>query len=220
MNNHTEPIINKLTTYCSEFKAHSFFKAAAENKIPQSILNKFAFYQYSDSILWIPMLALMKEKVIKSSRLRKAIEENIKHEAGVGGISHVTLAKNLMRSMKLTKLQDFPISTFAKSAQLWLSKDFDEFAEPEIGGWLLTAETLVPLMFRLMLPAFQNKGYDNTYFSEHISVDGDEHSQWMLESVDEIIGLYGQSSVPQVLAGMEDAWLETLEVPNQLVKEL
>jgi hypothetical protein len=162
------------------------------------------------------MLAQMKAKAVRSSRLRRAIEDNIAHEAGLGGVSHVTRAVELMRSLGIRTLEPFPTHTFARSATLWLSDEFVAEAEPATAGWLLVAETLVPEMFAAVEPAFARLGADTRYFREHVAVDTDEHAQWMTESVEDIIELYGPSCVDAILAGMADAFAETLEVPDAL----
>jgi hypothetical protein len=88
-------------------------------------------------------------------------------------------------------------------------------SEPALAGWLLTAETLVPQLFAAMAPSFEGIA-ETTYFTEHIAVDSDEHATWMAEAVDEVVELYGSDCVPSVLAGMADAWEETLEDPDEL----
>lgn len=161
------------------------------------------------------MLAQMKSRAVKSSRLRKAIEDNIAHEAGLGGISHVTLAAQLMRSLGIRSLDSFPTDGLARTASLWLSDPFATMTEPALAGWLLTAETLVPEMFAVMAPCFEGVG-DTRYFIEHIAVDSDEHASWMAEAVADVVAIYGPSCVPAVLEGMADAWQETLEDPDEL----
>ena len=143
---YTEPIFSLLAEYRTQLVNHPLLTAAHEGELSSTILHEFAFFQYSDSILWIPMLAQMKSKTERSRRLRKAIEDNIAHEAGIGSVSHVTLAIALMRSLGITDLESYHTETFRKSAALWLSDEFNNQTEPEIAGWLLTAETLVPLM--------------------------------------------------------------------------
>jgi len=211
----TEPIFTTLDRYRAELLEHPLLVAARTGQIERTILLQFAFYQYSDSITWIPMLAQMKSKALRSRRLRAAIEDNIGHEAGLGGISHVTLAAQLMRSLGVRTLAAYPTDGFGRTAQLWLSDDFVEMSEPALAGWLLTAETLVPEMFAVMKPCFDDIA-DTTYFTHHIAVDSDEHSAWMAEAVDEVVSLYGPSCVPLVLDGMADAWTETLEDPDAL----
>jgi len=210
---YTEPIFATLATQRAQLASHPFLAA---HDLPTTILHEFAFYQYSDSILWIPMLAQMKAKAIRSSRLRRAIEDNIAHEAGLGGVSHVTLAVELMRSLGIRTLEPFQTHTFARSATLWLSDEFVGEAEPATAGWLLVAETLVPDLFAAVEPAFARIGANTRYFREHVAVDTDEHAAWMTESVEDIVELYGPACVPAILAGMADAFAETLEVPDAL----
>ncbi len=215
---HTEPIFTVLDRYRAELAQHPLLEAARAGQIEKPILLHFAYYQYSDSITWIPMLAQMKSKALRSRRLQRAIEDNIAHEAGLGSVSHVALAVQLMRSLGIRTLDDFPTEGFGKTASLWLSDRFAAMSEPELAGWLLTAEDLVPRMFAVMKPCFDAIGpeVDRTYFSEHIAVDADEHAKWMAEAVDEVVAIYGPECVPSVLEGMADAWQETLEDPDDL----
>ena len=215
MKEFTEPIFSTLDRYRAELLEHPLLEAARAGKIERTTLLEFAYYQYSDSITWIPMLAQMKGRALKSRRLRQAIEDNIAHEAGIGGISHVTLAVQLMRSLGIRTLDDMPTEGLAKTAGLWLSDAFANMSEPALAGWLLTAETLVPEMFAVMKPCFDGVA-DTTYFTQHIAVDSDEHATWMAEAVHEVVAIYGPECVPAVLAGMADAWEETLEDPDAL----
>lgn len=215
----TEPIatiVRQLGLYRATLIQHPLLIAAQEGELPKKTLLEFAYHQYSDSILWIPMLAQMKSRVTRSGRLRRAIEDNIAHEAGLGAESHVAMAVRMMRSLGVRSLDPFPADTLTRSATLWLSDDFASFEEPEIAGWLLTAETLVPLMFSAMLRSFDALACDAQYFHEHVTVDGDEHATWMAEATADVIALYGAECVPAVLAGMDDAWAETREVPDDL----
>lgn len=224
MNNHdmkqyTEPIFARLAEYRAELAQHPLLTAARGGRVSEDVLREFAFHQYSDSILWIPMLAQMRAKAPRSARLRRAIEDNIAHEAGLSGISHVTLTANLLRSLGISSLAEFPAETFAQSAELWLSEEFHAFCEPEIAGFLLTAETLVPQMFSDMRPAYEYLGCDTRYFDEHVAVDGDEHAVWMREAVFDVLAEYGEGAASAVMVGMADAWEETLEVPNALWRD-
>ena len=211
----TEPIFALLADYRDQLTSHPFLVAARKLELSQEILLELAFHQYSDSILWIPMLAQMKAGATRSRRLRIAIEDNIAHEAGLGSTSHVTLAAAMMRSLGVRRLEPFPTSTFAHSAELWLSDAFATQSEPELAGWLLTAETLVPHLFAAVLPCYVGRG-ETRYFEEHVAVDSDEHARWMADSVRDVVTIYGPSCVPEVLRGMADAWEETREVPDTL----
>jgi hypothetical protein len=162
------------------------------------------------------MLAQMKSVARKSRRLREAIEANIGHEAGLGGESHVTLAVQFMRSLGITELDGMPTQTFTREATEWLSPDFNTLSEGNVAGWLLVAETLVPLMFAALEPSFAALGADTRYLREHIHVDADEHAQWMAESVDEIVDLYGPDCCADIHEGMDIGWHETIQVPDAL----
>jgi len=134
MKQYTEPIFARLVDYRAELVKHPFLTAAQRGELPIEILHEFAFHQFADSILWIPMLAQMRSKAHRSRRLRKAIEDNIAHEAGLDGESHVTLAVRLVRGLGILQLEAFPTDVFARSASLWISDDFASFSEPEMAG--------------------------------------------------------------------------------------
>jgi pyrroloquinoline quinone (PQQ) biosynthesis protein C len=212
----TEPIFSRLADYRDQLTEHPLLVASRTGRLTRHTLEQFAFHQYSDSILWIPMLAQMKSAARRSRRLRQAIEDNIAHEAGLAATSHVALAVDMMRSLGMRSLEGMPIETFARSATLWLSDAFADQTEPEVAGFLLTAETLVPLMFAALEPSFTAIGCDTSYFREHISVDSEEHSTWMADAVSDIVTIYGESCVEQIVDGMVDAWQETREVPDTL----
>ena len=213
---YTEPIFEELAAYRAQLVAHPLLTAARANELSRQVLHEFAFYQYSDSILWIPMLAQMRGMVQRSSRLRRAIADNIAHEAGLEGTSHVTLAVRFMQSLGITNLDAFPQATFMQSATLWLSDEFQHMSEPEVAGWLLAAETLVPLMFAAVEPSFAALGGDTRYLTEHVGVDTDEHARWMTESVDDIVELFGPDCVAEIVVGLRDAWAETRSIPDAL----
>lgn len=218
----TEPIFTQLADYRDRLVQHPLLTAARDGELPVRIFHELAFHQFSDSILWIPMLAQMKSRALRSRRLRRAIEDNIAHEAGLHGESpaarpsHVTLAVEMMRSLGLRATDVFPREAFDRSATHWLSDDFARFGEPEVAGWLLTAETLVPLFFAAITPGFDALGGDTRYFHEHIHVDSDEHATWMAEAVEDVVELYGPACVPAIATGMREAWEDTLEVPDEL----
>jgi pyrroloquinoline quinone (PQQ) biosynthesis protein C len=213
----TEPIFARLDGYRSELARHPFLRAARRHELSTEILLELAFHQYSDSILWIPMLAQMKGRAVRSARLRRAIEENIAHEAGLGSTSHVQLAAAMMRSLGVASLAPFPTATFAESATLWLTDGFADASEPSVAGWLLVAETLVPQLFAAVAPCYARlAGCDTRYFDEHVAVDTDEHAAWMAESVADVLAIYGPGCMGEILEGMEDAWQEARQVPDAL----
>jgi hypothetical protein len=213
----TEFIFDVLDRYRAVLQQHPLLAAARTGQIEKPLLETFAYYQYCDSVTWIPMLAQMKTMATRSHRLRSAIEDNIAHEAGLGDVSHVELAARLLRSLDVQSLDRFPTRGLARTLGLWLADEFAEMTEPALAGWLLVAETLVPDMFAAVLPAFDALGTaDTLYFRKHIAVDADEHARWMTEAVIDVVELYGPTCVPAVLGGMAGAWLETLEDPDDV----
>jgi len=213
---YTEPIVAALAGYRGQLEEHPFLVAGRAGELSGDELREFAFHQYTDSILWIPMLAQMRSKTRRSRRLRTAIGDNIGHEAGLVGESHVTLAVALMRSLGVRELTALPVRVLAQSAELWLGDGFAAMTEAEVAGFLLGAETLVPVMFACVLPSFAKAGADTRYFIEHVGIDTDEHSAWMEESVEDVLREYGGAAAAEIRAGLDDAWAETLEIPEQL----
>ena len=219
----TEPIFETLAQYRATLQEHPLLRAAQNGEVERPLLLEFALLQYFDSIIWIPMLAQMGARATRSSRLRRAINDNIGCEAGFESTSHVTLAVDLVRSLGVTDLDEETrrvlVAREAKeTAGFWLSDSFATFGEPEIAGYLLTAETLVPILFAAFLPSFEALGGDVRYLVEHVDVDAADHSPWMREAVLEVATLYGPSSLARIRSGMREAWCDTIEVPDDLWK--
>ena len=204
----TEPIFDRLAEYRARLTDHPFLVEARRGTVPTPILHEFAFHQLSDSILWIPMLAQMHDAA-RSPRLRRAIADNIAHEAGLHATSHVTLALTLARSLGITRLDPFPTSVLAEQLQTYLTEELDE---PEVAGWLLVAESLVPILFEAVIPSFVRLGADTTYLHTHVEVDADEHASWMAEAAVEL----ADGNLASILRGMREAWDETISVPDRL----
>jgi hypothetical protein len=218
----TEPIFDTLAEYRAALVEHPLLRAAKKGELSEPLLREFALHQYFDSIVWIPMLAQMGSKAVRSERLRRAIHDNIGHEAGLGlAPSHVTLAVELVRSLGVKDLDEetrraLVARETGETAGFWLSDTFATSGEPEIAGYLVTAETLVPILFASFLPCFEKLGGDVRYLAEHIEVDAVEHASWMREAVAEVALLYGPTSIKRIRAGMNEAWIETNAVPDDL----
>jgi hypothetical protein len=88
-------------------------------------------------------------------------------------------------------------------------------SEEEIAGWLMAAETLVPVFFQIFRPAFARfPGADLRYLDVHIEVDSSEHSQWMNEAVQEL--LKDEISFNRILAGIDIGGRLLLSIPDLL----
>jgi hypothetical protein len=205
-----EILTQRLDLYCQMMNTHPLFLLVARGDLPRPIVDEFAWLQYADSILWVPMLALMKERV-RNPRLVRALTDNIACEAGVSGTSHIELARRFVASLGL---KSAPAGTtlpdVIDNASQWTS-----FTEGQIAGWICAAETLVPILFSRMRPAFAAiRGCDLHYLDEHIGVDSDEHSKWMQESIEQLVA--GGTSVSEILAGLDFGMREAMDVPDML----
>jgi hypothetical protein len=219
--NETEPIFAQLRARCDSLASHPLFAAAAAGEVPIDVLHEFAFHQYLDSILWVPMLALMKAKATRSRRLAEAIADNIACETGLSGAAHVALATSLLRSLGLASVEGVGAGFLAESASEWLSDEFTRRTEPGVAGWLLGAEALVPVMFAAMEPCFARiAACDTRYFVEHVAVDHDEHAVWMTEAVVDVLRVYGPGAQVEIAHGLDAAYAEATEVPDALYARL
>lgn len=181
--------------------------------LPLDIAKRFAAIQYADSVLWVPMLALMKDQA-QSPKLIQALRDNLLCEAGANHKSHVMLAREFIESLGVT--QRF---TETSTTTLRLLGSIARMTEAQIAGWILAAEALVPTLFTLFLPVFERiPGTDLTYLKEHIHVDSDEHAQWMMQAALEIIERDPQA-LEQVLQGIYMGSQDALEAPNALYFE-
>ena len=100
---------------------------------------------------------------------------------------------------------------FRTEVEYYLREDLEE---PAVAGWLLVAETCVPILFDAVLPSFERLGADLTYFTAHVHIDADEHATWMAEAVEELAT--DEASSTSIVEGMAEAWAETIGIPDRL----
>lgn len=208
-------INNEILSYTHKFEQHPITKLCQARRIPRSVLDDFAKLQFIDSILWVPMLALIKGKV-KSPRLAEAVRKNLLCEAGVDGIPHVTLCQEFSESLGIIpRYGDY--NDFCKYAShpVEVMMSLQDCSEPFIAGWLLAAETLVPTLFRIFKTAYESIAtVDFRYFNEHISVDSDEHSEWMREAVEEL--MMQSDCFEEIMFGVDMGGRIALSIPDVL----
>jgi pyrroloquinoline quinone (PQQ) biosynthesis protein C len=209
-------LAEEVSRFKEALETHPMARLASEGAIPESILREYARIQYVDSVLWIPMLALIKGKT-RSPRLMKAVRANILCEAGYDGKPHVTMAKEFVESLgEPTYYGDYSEYAPRAAHPVEVMNGLAGMTEAEMSGWLLAAETLVPIFFSIFRPAFARlRGVDLRYLDEHISVDADEHSQWMNEAVQEILSK-DEDSFEQILNGVRIGGRVTLSIPDVL----
>lgn len=205
----------EINAYTFKLRNHPIVKYCQQQILPLEILNDFAKVQFVDSVLWIPMLALIKGK-IKSPRLLKAVRANMLCEAGADGIPHVTLCQKFIESLGIMpRYGDYNEFTKYSSHPVEIMMSIQDFDEPFITGWLLAAEALVPVMFSVFKEAYQNTpGVDLTYLNEHIVIDADEHAEWMRESAQEL--MMASDCFEQIKAGIDIGARLTLAIPDVL----
>jgi pyrroloquinoline quinone (PQQ) biosynthesis protein C len=182
---------------------------------PLDLLKEYASIQYVDSVLWVPMLALMKDRV-KNPRLKKALTDNLLCEAGANHTSHITLCKNFIESLGISpQFGDFRRYSEIASHPIEIMNSVSGLSEAEIAGWILVSEAVVPSLFSIALSGFEQYiGVDTTYLTEHIHIDADEHAQWMLDSVGELLD--EGVSVKNILHGVHIGGRTALSVPDAL----
>ena len=163
-----------------------------------------------DSILWVPMLALMKERAT-SPLLRSAIRDNLACEAGIEGISHVELARQFVRSLGISSAP----AEGAASNPIEAVSHWTRFSEPRIGGWLLVVETLVPVLFRAVRGCFASlPGADLRYLDEHVDIDANVHAQRLEEALAQVVE--DPAAFPEAVQGVDFGAREVFCAPDAL----
>ncbi len=201
--------------YVSKIANHPIKELIQKKLISNELADEFAKLQYIDSVLWVPMLSIMKDRVT-NPKLLESIKENILCESGYNHTSHITICKNFLESLGIAPFfgQYSHYSELA-TQPVELMNSATSLNQANIAGWLLIAETLVPELFKLFRPLFvHRKNVDLEYFDEHIEVDADEHAQWMYDSVKELIQV--KENYRDVLDGIDLGARVALNVPDAI----
>lgn len=188
-NDHTlQGLLQEIAAMQNALRSHPMEKLIGAGRVPKEILDAFAHLHYLFSTNWGPVLGTMLASA-KNQVFRAALEENMKDELGLNGNSHVMLCANFLRSQGLIpsygpganipSIAAHPVAMMNAVAQL---------PEAAVAGYLLCAESLVPRMFSLFLPAFKARNADTRYLEEHLEVDEDKHSKMLQEAVVSILG--------------------------------
>lgn len=204
-----------LIYYDSSLATHPIARLCRDGILPRPLALEFARAQYVDSTLWVAMLSLAKGKV-KNHKLSEAIRKNILCEVGNEGVPHTTLCQSFVESLgESARFGTYENYAPVAAHPMEVMNVFDQAGDGLIAGWLLVSETLVPRLFQVFRPAFtQFHGADLRYLDEHITVDADEHSKWMLEAALEIAET--PEGLEEVLQGMALGGRVTLSVPDAL----
>lgn len=209
-------IDKEIASYAERLKNHPIKSLLVEGSVPRNVLQEFAATQYRECLLWVPMLALMKDHA-QHKRLRRALRANMLCEAGASATSHVELCRRFVESMGIkTNSKEF----YGLGANLAIT--FEEFGyittigEAETAGWILVAEELTAVSFALFLNGFQQiPGVDLQYLTEHVTVDCDEHAKWMREGVEEILS-HNPADFDEIMTGIHAGAHAVLRIPDVL----
>lgn len=209
-----EKVEAALVHYQEQMRQHGLGKLISEGRVPVEIGLEFMKLQYVDSTLWVPMLALMKDRV-KHPTLKKAITDNLLCEAGAKHTSHVTICAEFLISKGIDPYFGdlYHYSPLAKHPTE-IMNSVVRMSEAEIAGWIMIAETIVPDLFRLVHPLLKGMNANMYYIDEHITVDADEHGEWMMRSIRELI--QDGTPIEEILHGLHLGGRVALSVPDAL----
>lgn len=209
-----ERVEKALTHYQQQMRDHGLGRLIKQGRTKDETGLEFMKLQYIDSTLWVPMLAIMKDRV-NHPVLKKALTDNLLCEAGARHTSHVTLCAEFLISKGIDPYFGdlYHYSPLAKHPTEIMNSVI-RMTEGEIAGWIMIAETIVPDLFRLVHPMLKKLGANMHYIDEHITVDGDEHGEWMMRSIRELLEDGG--SAEEVLHGLHLGGRVALSVPDAL----
>ncbi len=198
-----------------QMKTHPLHEAFAEARPSRQLIEEFAGLQYVDSVLWVPMLAVMKDRV-KNEDLYKALLDNLLCEAGAHHQSHVMLCQQFIKSIGLSPFfGNFHEYSKVATQAVELMNGVSGMSEEQIAGFNLVSEAIVPHLFKMVLPAFEKTpGCDTRYLTDHISVDADDHAAAMEKGVKSL--LKNGASVGGIMEGMHLSARTALSVPDAL----
>ena len=117
----------------------------------------------------------------------------------------------MARSLGISRLDAFPTDVITQTIELYLSEDLDE---PAIAGWLLVAESLVPILFDAVIPAFARAGADTTYLSARRDR---RRRACHLDDYARRSRRLAPDGSESIAVGMAEAWDETIRVPRSAV---
>ena len=166
---------------------HHLINSLIKNgEMPRSVLDDCARMHYGFSTSWGPVLGTIKD-TSTNFKFIEALKENMSDELGINGISHITLCADLLKSMGIDPHYGgndmLPIA--AHPVEIMNTVPF--LTEAQKAGYMFLSESLVPHVFTVLKPAYDQINADTRYFSEHMEVDSDKHSVMLQEALEDII---------------------------------
>jgi pyrroloquinoline quinone (PQQ) biosynthesis protein C len=204
-----------METLADQMRTHPLQTVFRSPTPPRSLVLEFAGIQYVDSVLWVPMLAIMKDRA-RHPTLVKALLDNLLCEAGANHESHVMLCQRFIKSIGISPYYgDFRQYSELAGHPIAIMNGVSGMSELQIAGFNLMSEAMVPHLFKLALPAFQAiPGADCQYLTDHISVDADDHANAMIQAVRDL--LIDGASVGEIMEGMHLSARTALSIPDAL----
>lgn len=201
--------------YAKQMEHHPLASVLAVDNPPKGLLIEYAGIQYVDSVLWVPMLAIMKDRV-SNPTLKSALTDNLLCEAGAKHQSHVVLCQEFIRSLKISPyFGDFKQYSDLSRHSIEMMNAVSGMSEVQIAGMNLASEAMVPYLFSLALPAFQKmKGVNTNYLVEHIAVDADDHAQRMYDSIESLLS--EGTELGKIIEGIHLGARTALSIPDAL----
>ena len=185
--NHRADLIHQAVSYYqTKLANHPIRPFCEKGLLSRSLVEDFARIQYVDSTLWVAMLSLARGRV-SNPKLSEAIRKNIFVRWELRRPACYPRAGVCQKPRNSSGVRRLPglcssHRTFRKSHECFRSGR-------ETGSFRVGSgrQTLVPTLFSMFRPAFQHHaGADLRYLDEHITIDADEHAQWMLEAAVEV----------------------------------
>lgn len=196
-------IDSRIALYCDQLSNHPARALLTAGTVPLKVLYECAVTQFKSSVLWVPLLSLLKDRA-HNARLKQALLDNLLCESGARGVSHVELCANFVDSVRrqYEKLHGPPDQTSLLDVNLSELLLVAALSEPSLTGWLLAAEALTPATDQILLEGFQRlDNIDCQFLKEHISVDSEEHAVWMREAACEL--LLQSPCLTEIVAGID-----------------
>ncbi len=201
--------------YAEQMKTHPLQSVFILPNTPRALVQEFAGIQYVDSVLWVPMLAIMKDRA-KNEKLYDALRDNLLCEAGASAKSHVMLCQEFVKSVGIAPyFGNFNEYSSLAGHPIEVMNGVSGMNEEQIAGFNLMSEAMVPYLFKMVLPAFKRiPNCDTTYLTDHITVDADEHAEAMMLAVSSMIEQ--GASLGSILEGIHLSARTALSIPDAL----
>ncbi len=199
-------VLDTLKSADENLRNHLIALLIDSGTLPKEALIAILKCFYADGLWWVSALGYMKNEA-RNARFKQALEDNYNCETGISGnIPHLELMEKFAASIMLPIDMSDSVYKNALTRAQKENKMLKKATEPTRSGFMLATETLFPTILQVVRPAIicHFPMADMRYIDEHIKVDGDEHSQWMRESVEQIVS---ENSVlfEEVLYGMNEA---------------